>query len=274
MPTTDLGFRRGLHVTRARPLEMRDNHLVVVFRSLNDEMNKLEFLRAISTLDRPALFLTDTKKTMFTGPHIFADTLAVIREEMRDLGCDAVDALGFSKGGYAALCYAEHLPIRRVLSLSPRYTTRTDLVFDPRYRPVLDRLGPSQAFASIDRGIGRVESGAIVHGAYGFDVPHIKRFPRSNLQHWILARSGHFVTRTLRAKNVLDSVVCGVLENRPDDVARDMRRVHGLPRFGRRGRAQLVVGSIGTAAWRLATWQVNRARKEYGDGLPAQTANT
>jgi hypothetical protein len=202
-----------LTILRAVPPGPPSGPLVVVFNSLVRKGTTPEFIGTVARSGRPGLFILDHRATWYASRRNAGAIRDAVRAELDHLQGDRLDTLGFSMGAYAAVAFAETLPVRRAVAFSPRFSPDPALVADPRDRPSLRRLSGKFAFPTLEAGMARLEGGLILHGMRGPDrcqFRHI-RAPQA-VDHWLLPLASHFVALWLQKRGLLDDVVQAALQ--------------------------------------------------------------
>lgn len=194
-------------ITRGTPQVPSAAPLTVIFDSRTRHFEKPEFYGTVASMGRHALFIADHKRAWFANPSVLALIVRVVQDEMRRLGCTVIDTLGFSMGGFAAIAYAEKLPVRNALAFSPRYAIDKAMVNDARVRPGLNALGGDAAFRSLDPGLAKLTSAVIVHGTPRDDIVHVRllRVPQ-HVDHFVLFGARHNVPALLKNLGLLGAV--------------------------------------------------------------------
>ena len=240
---TEIVNENGIVIIRGRPdpatVTPVAGPLVVVFCSF---VAAVEFAGSVARAGRNVLFVSDSKRTWFGLPGDVRTIVQAVRAELAELGQDQIDTIGFSMGGFAALAYAQRLPVRNALALSPRFSPDHEIVLDRRTYPNLTRNVHRLVLRSVAPGLRQTGWATIVHGTTGPDRPHLQHFSRAaRVDHYLISRCGHYVAQWLQAQDALEPLIEAVLRGDRRAAQRQMRAAGTLPRHlihSRLARAQ------------------------------------
>jgi pimeloyl-ACP methyl ester carboxylesterase len=190
---------------------------------------KPEFLKAVSQLGRPVLFVIERSLSWYAGPGIADLIERHVRDEMARTGTDRVDTMGYSMGGFGAIAFAERLPVRRFLSIAPRYSPDPRIVPDGRAKAHLERLRGKFPFLRLDKGMARAQAGLVLYGTKGPDLPHMARLsvPR-HVGLWFLPGVDHMVPHDLRRRQFMAPLTKAAFADDRAEAAAVLRQAGGL----------------------------------------------
>ena len=154
-----------------------------------------------------------------------------------------MDTLGFSMGAYPAIAFAERVPVRHAVALSPRFSPDPAIVPDPRDRPGIARLSGKLALPTLAPGLARLQGGIILHGMRGPDLRQFRHIHApTQVDHWLLPHAGHFVVEWLRRHDRMEAVILAGLQG---DRAASTRLLTDLGALRHRSlRARLILHPV------------------------------
>jgi hypothetical protein len=115
-------------------------------------------------------------------------------------------------GGFAALAFAEKLPVRTAIAFVPRFSPDGRIVRDPRLKAKLRLCRDRFPFRTVVPGLAAAGHALVLHGDQGPDRPHVVKFAMpATAEHWVLPDCGHHVGQRLRTRAALDPVITGAL---------------------------------------------------------------
>lgn len=194
-------------IMRGTPHLPSPDPLVVIFDSRSSHFGKPEFIGTIAGMGRHALFIADHKRAWFASPKNHSLIISAVRDEMRRLGCAVIDTLGFSMGGFAAIAYAETLPVQHAMAFSPRYSIDPRQTTDRRVRPGLIGLGNSAVFRSLDPGLAKLHHALVLHGTPQHDLAHVRMLAApKHVDHFVFAGVDHNVPLWLKKQGLLGAL--------------------------------------------------------------------
>ena len=221
---------------------------VVVFGGAghrHDRVAPTEFIGTLAAIGRPVVWVNDLTATWYASPGMADRIVAEVGGALARLGASCCDTLGFSMGAFGALAFAERLPVRLAVALSPRLSPDAAVLGDHR---AAERLAPWQGrfpFANVGPGLARVRGGLVLHGLKGPDFHHAAQFPvNAAVGHWVLPQVGHRTARWLKAAGALDEVVSLALADDTPALRAVLRRLGARP--------------IGSRRWRLLRLRARR----------------
>jgi hypothetical protein len=216
----------------ASPPRSASGPLVVCFSSAGNPVrrSRVEFGDLVASTGRPALFICDLETKFFSAPGL-ADRIAeMVRAEMLRTRSERAVTLGFSRGGFGAIAFAERFPVQLAIALAPRWSPDPDIVPDPR---TTDTQWPLP-FSTLAAGLAAVPQAFVLHGMIGPDRRQLRHFPRRpGLEHWLLPHADHVVSTELRRLGLFAPVVQAALSE-------DISRAGALLRAAGALRAQSV----------------------------------
>lgn len=229
-----------LSILRAMPVTREPGPPVVVFNSIGKPGTPPEFAASVARLRRPVLFVMDHKATWYSAPETADRVSDAIVNALADWGGTAVDTLGFSMGGYAAIAYAERVPVRNAVALAPRFSPDPAIVADPRGHESLRRLSGKLAFATLAAGLQRLDGGLILHGMRGPDLCQFRHIHApQRVDHWLLPQCDHHVAIWLRRRGHLPSLLHSALQGERAETARRLAALGALRHRSLRARLML-----------------------------------
>lgn len=216
--------------------------LVISFSSARNliRQNRIEFGGLAVSTGRPTLFICDHETKFYSSPGL-ADRIAeMVRAEMQRTGSDSTITLGFSRGGFGAIAFAERFPVQLAIALAPRWSPDPDIVPDPRlndsYRPF--------PFSTLAAGLSAIPQVLVIHGMFGPDRRHLRSFPsRPGLEHWVLPQADHFVPAEMKRLGLFGPVLKAGLSGNLAQAADLLRTAGALPARSLAARLRLLLTS-------------------------------
>ena len=208
--------------------------LLVIFAGAGARVmgqGRVEFFATVRQTGRPWIVLTDRSQGFFGDPSLADAAERAIRAAMADSGSQTVDTIGHSMGGFAALAFAQRLPVARAISFSPRFSPDPAIVPDRRMRSRLRQRSGRFAFPSVARGLNAVGQALIIHGTIGNDLPHVVRFPQApNIAHWLMRGVRHDVPQRFKAAGSLGDLIAAALSDDQPRLTAILRASNAAPR--------------------------------------------
>lgn len=241
-PTMDLtavADSEGLTFILALPRKPRGrttwDALSVVFASYPSCMPdsyRFEFGQTIVRSGQHALFVYDLTHRWYVDESHYDRVCAVIMGQMAALGVSRLTTVGDSMGGYAALAYAQDLPINYALAITTRSSIGPGSVPDVRQQPQLLPPHARLRLPDLRPALARLPAGMMIHGTRGPDRVHFPMLrARGAVDHWIMPGRGHGIAAWMKQNDILVPVVRTALDA---DAAKASRLVasRGAPRRG------------------------------------------
>ena len=252
MDLTVLADSGGLTIIRALPRGPQArttwDSLSVVFASYTSctpDSYRFEFGQTIVRSGHPALFVYDLTHRWYVDDSHYDRVCAAIRGQMAALGTARLTTVGDSMGGYAALAYAQDLPIDYALAITTRSGIGPGAVPDIRQQPQLAPPYARLRVPDLRRALARLPAGMMIHGTRGPDRVHLPRLrARGAVDHWIVPGRGHGIAAWMKQNGILYPVVRAALDA---DAAEANRLVAGrgaVRRDSLNARARLAAMSL------------------------------
>lgn len=183
------------------------SRLTVVFTSYSSSLPegyRFEFRETVVQSQQPALFVFDHSLRWYVEAETYDRMCQILSAQMDALGVAKLVTIGDSMGGYAALAYAQDMPVRYALAITNRASIGPDGVADVRHQPQLYTDGLQLRVPNLRRALRKVHAGAMVHGTRGADRPHLRHLrDRGAADHWIVSGRGHGIAAWMKQNRIL-----------------------------------------------------------------------
>lgn len=201
---------------------------------------RFEFRGTVVKSQQPALFVFDQSLRWYVEAGMYDRVCRLLREQMAALGVAELVTIGDSMGGYAALAYAQDLPVSYALAITTRGSIGPDGVVDPRHQPQLLADGLDLRAPNLRRALGKIPAGAMIHGTRGADRLHFAELRGCGaVDHWVVPGRGHGVAAWMKQNDILFPVAAAALRADGDTVNKLLKSRGALRRESISSRVRL-----------------------------------